>query len=229
MRTSSPPPSRPSRARLAQPERPSRARLLPPRQRSRARTLPLARLAALTVLVVPAVLAGCGDVRQATLSQTPPTASSSPGKSAAAEPAPTRTAEVEVERGGMEPAIVTGVRYAAHDTYDRLVVDLRGGIPGYDVKWVDEFVQDGSGKPIDVPGGAYLLLTLFPAHAHNEDGKPTWRGGPVYTAGLGNITKVVRTGDFEGRVGIGLALNRRAGFRVTEQGSPDRLVLDVAH
>lgn len=190
-----------------------------------------ARLAVLTAFAVfagPIVLAGCGDVHQATLSQTPPTAS--PGKSTAAgEPAPTHTAEVKVERGGMEPAIVTGVRYAAHDTYDRVVVDLRGGIPGYDVTWVEEFVQDGSGKPIDVPGGAYLLLTLFPAQAHNDNGKPTWRGGPVYTAGLGNVTKVVRTGDFEGRVGIGLALTRRAGFRVTEQGSPDRLVLDVAH
>jgi len=204
----------------------------PPQGRSpRARTTPpLAALAVLAALGGAGALTGCGDVRQATLSQAPPTASpSGPQESAAGEPAPTRTAEVEVERAGMEPAIVTGVRYAAHDTYDRLVVDLRGGIPGYDVKWVEEFVQDGSGKPIDVPGGAYLLLTLFPAHAHREDGEPTWRGGPVHTAGLGNIATVVRTGDFEGRVGIGLALNRRAGFRVTEQGSPDRLVLDVAH
>ncbi|GAA3129671.1 AMIN-like domain-containing (lipo)protein [Nonomuraea salmonea] len=174
-------------------------------------------------LVLLSVLTACGTAQQATLPQSP--SSSGP----AAQPGPTRTAEVEVDRGGMEPAVVTNVRYAAHDTYDRLVVDLRGGIPGYDVKWVDGFVQDGSGKPIDVRGGAYLQLTLFPAHAHDDEGEPTWGGGPVYAAGLGNLTKVVRTGDFEGRVGIGLALDRRAGFRVTEQGSPDRLVLDVAH
>ncbi|UBU14512.1 hypothetical protein LCN96_05660 [Nonomuraea gerenzanensis] len=94
---------------------------------------------------------------------------------------------------------------------------------------MDELVQDGSGKPIDVHGGAYLQLTLFPANAHDDEGRSTWSGGPVYPARLGNLADVVRTGDFEGRVGIGLVLGKRAPFQVTEQGSPSRLVLDVAH
>ncbi|MGW3342983.1 AMIN-like domain-containing (lipo)protein [Nonomuraea rubra] len=172
-------------------------------------------LACLAVL-----LAACGTAqRTATLPQQTPTGSA----------APTSTAEVDVDRSGMEPATVTGVRYATHGTYDRVVVDLKGGIPGYSVKWVDELVQDGSGKPIDVNGGAYLQLTLFPANAHDEEGTPTWTGGPVYQARLRNLADVVRTGDFEARVGIGLVLGRKAPFRVTEQGSLSRLVLDVAH
>ncbi|MEV0632790.1 hypothetical protein ACI2LC_34295 [Nonomuraea wenchangensis] len=141
----------------------------------------------------------------------------------------TSTSEVDVDRDDMEPAVVTSVRYAAHDTYDRVVIDLDGDVPGYNVKWVDEFVQDGSGRPIDVRGGAYLQITLFPAHAHDENGVPTWKGGPVYPADLGNLTDVVRTGDFEGRVGIGLVLARQAAFQIQEQGGPNRLVLDVAH
>ncbi|SDH84631.1 AMIN-like domain-containing (lipo)protein [Nonomuraea jiangxiensis] len=139
----------------------------------------------------------------------------------------TSSSEVHVDNGGGEPALVTAVRYAAHQGYDRVVVDLRGGSPGYDVTWVDKLVQDGSGKRIDVRGGAYLQLTLFPAHAHDEDGRSTWTGGPVYRAGLRNLTDVVRTGDFEGRVGIALVLNRQSGFQVIQRG--DRLILDVAH
>ncbi|SEG99518.1 hypothetical protein SAMN05444920_113114 [Nonomuraea solani] len=169
-------------------------------------------------LVCLALLTACGTARQAALPQSSP-----------APDTPTSTAEVEVDRSGIEPAVVTAVRYAAHGTYDRLVVDLKGAIPGYSVKWVDEFVQDGSGKPIDVHGGAYLQLTLFPANAHDDEGVSTWDGGPVYAANLGNLTHVVRTGDFEGRVGIGLVLARQAAFQLKEQGEPNRLVIDVAH
>ncbi|WP_043621094.1 AMIN-like domain-containing (lipo)protein [Nonomuraea candida] len=224
MRPSSPPRGRPSRARVA---------------------VPLACLAT--------VLTACGTAPQATLPQAtatepatetasepaPGTGSgsgsasesapgSAPGSPAPGPDIPTSTAEVDVDRSGMEPAVVTSVRYAAHEAYDRLVVELKGGIPGYSVKWVDELVQDGSGRAIDVPGGAYLQLTLFPANAHDDEGRSTWAGGPVYEANLDNLTGVVRTGDFEGRVGIGLALARRTAFRVTEQDSPNRLVLDVA-
>ncbi|NUR85443.1 MAG: hypothetical protein HOY71_15275 [Nonomuraea sp.] len=175
-----------------------------------------------------AVLTACGTSPQ-TAKLESPTATSPSATPSAASDAPTSTTEVEVERDGMDPAVVTGVRYATHDAYDRVVVDLKGDIPGYNVKWVDEFVEDGSGEPIGVHGGAYLQLTLFPANAHDDDGYPTWKGGPVYPANLTNLTDVVRTGDFEGRVGIGLVLARRGGFQVKEQSGPSRLVIDVAH
>ncbi|MEW9546917.1 hypothetical protein [Nonomuraea sp. NPDC050783] len=205
------------------PSSPSGARPARPRV-----VAPLSGLAALTALtMLAAALAGCGPATPATL----PGAAIGPRASAATpEPGPpTSTSEVNVERDGMDPAVVTAVRYAAHPTYDRLVIDLDGDIPGYNLKWVDEFVQDGSGRAIDVRGGAYLQLTLFPASAHDEDGTPTWKGGPIYPADLGNLTDVVRTGDFEGRVGIGLVLARQAAFQIEEQGGPNRLVLDVAH
>ncbi|MGP3958619.1 AMIN-like domain-containing (lipo)protein [Nonomuraea sp. 3N208] len=168
----------------------------------------------------------CGPATQNALPGTPFATESA----AIPEPGtPTSTAEVDVERPGIGPAVVTAVRYAAHETYDRLVIDLEGDIPGYSVRWVDEFVEAGSGKPIEVRGGAYLQLTLFPANAHEEDGELTWTGGPVYQADLRNLTEVVRTGDFESHVGVGLVLARQAAFQLTEASSPNRLVLDVAH
>jgi hypothetical protein len=151
------------------------------------------------------------------------------GGQQAGEPAPTGTATVDVERRSGEPAVVTAVRFASHSAYDRVVIDLKGAdMPGYLVTWADELIEDGSGHRIDTDGRAFLHVTLTPADAHTERGIPTWRGGPIYEARLGNLLSVVRTGDFEGRVGVGLVLDRRAGFRVTELGSPKRLVIDVA-
>ncbi|MFI7618676.1 hypothetical protein ACIBP6_46375 [Nonomuraea terrae] len=195
-----------------------------PRGRLPAPRVLLALAAGLTVLTA------CGPAEQSALPEKQAVATGTPPGSPSPVPdVPTSTAEVEVDRGGMEPAVVKDVRYASHGSYDRLVVDLEGDVPGYSVRWVDQLVQDGSGRPIDVGGGAYLLLTLFPANAHDEKGRLTWEGGPVYQAGLGNLTDVVRTGDFEARVGIALVLDRKAPFEVKEMGSPNRLVIDVAH
>ncbi|MEU6716177.1 hypothetical protein ABZ897_32330 [Nonomuraea sp. NPDC046802] len=180
---------------------------------------------AAVVLAALAVLTACGTATQTVL----PAATESGRPVRTGSDTPTSTSEVDVEKGGGEPALVTGVRFTAHDTYDRVVVDFDGDVPGYNVKWVDELVEDGSGEPIDVHGGAYLQITLFPADAHDERGEPTWKGGPIYPANLSNLADVVRTGDFEGRVGIGLVLHRRAAFQVKEQGPPNRLTVDVAH
>lgn len=140
---------------------------------------------------------------------------------------PTNTKPITVRRDG-EPALVTAVRYAAHPGFDRVVIDFKDDIPGYRIEWVEALVQDGSGDEIDVDGGAYLHILLQPANAHDDKGRQTWKGGPIYPARLANITHVVRTGDFEAHVGVGLVLARRAGFEVKEQPKPNRLVIDVA-
>ncbi|GHE33920.1 hypothetical protein GCM10017673_41010 [Streptosporangium violaceochromogenes] len=157
----------------------------------------------------------------------PPSAEPSPGETGLTPP--TNTEEIKVERPGGVRAIVTGARFARHRGFDRVVIDLRGGVPGYTVRRVSGLFYDGSGEPVPVKGGAYLQVTMSTAQAHTESGSPTWPGGPVYRAGLGNVRNVVRTGDFEGVVGVGLVLDRRAAFRVTEQAKPYRLVVDVAH
>ncbi|MFG1941868.1 hypothetical protein [Nonomuraea sp. NPDC048826] len=146
---------------------------------------------------------------------------------ATAAPGPTGTAPVRVARDGMDPALVTGVRLGRHPSYDRVVVDLDGGVPGYTVRWVRELHQDGSGTPIDLKGGRALHIQLKPADAHTEDGKPTWNGTPV--APSGTVTAIAKTGDFEGVVGIALLTGSVKGFEVRELTGPPRLVVDVAH
>ncbi|MEU0484340.1 hypothetical protein ABZ260_34810 [Streptosporangium sp. NPDC006013] len=188
------------------------------------------------VLVPLFLLAGCGSD-----TQTAPPSSGAPATTAPADPAvtptstpagprpPTSTKEIEVERTTVASPAVTGARFGRHQGFDRVVIDLNGEVPGYTVRWVPELVQDGSGDRVDVKGGAYLQLTMSPAIAHTEAGKPTWTGGPIFQAQLGNVQSVVKTGDFEGVVSVGIVLDRRAPFRVLEQKNPNRLVIDVAH
>lgn len=211
------------------------------------------RTAIATAAVLLGVLTGCGgqgagqaadpeEPATATVTGSAPPSAAPPAESPAGPPAasptgpakeplgpPTGTDEVKVERSPQEPPLVTGVRYAGHAGYDRVVIDLKGELTGYTVRWVEQLVQDGSGDPIPVQGGAYLLVALFPAAAHTEAGEVTWEQEPVRQADLTNVQSVVKAGDFEGVVSVGIVLDRKAGFRVLEQSGPARLVIDVAH
>ncbi|WP_214408796.1 AMIN-like domain-containing (lipo)protein [Sphaerisporangium fuscum] len=158
-----------------------------------------------------------------------PRTSGAPSTGASELAPPTGTKPVEVSHTPARPPLVTGVRFARHEGYDRVVLDLTGAMAGYSVDWVKQLVEDGSGDPIAIKGGAYLAVTLRPAEAHTKDGKPTLGGNRVLPAGLGNVRSVVRTGDFEGTVSLALVLGHQAGFRVIEQSAPSRLVVDVAH
>ncbi|MCG5220745.1 AMIN-like domain-containing (lipo)protein [Streptosporangium sp. KLBMP 9127] len=188
---------------------------------------------ALVLLPLLAACGGGGDtarpVPDAPAAIPATTSATSPVRSPAALGPPTGTEEVEVTHATSAQPLVKRARFAGHAGYDRVVIDIDGEVPGYTVRWVDELVHDGSGEPIAVKGGAYLQVFLTPANAHTEDGSATWTGGPIFSADLANVRKVVKTGDFEGVVSVGIVLDHRAGFRVLEQKSPSRLVIDVAH
>ncbi|WP_336207594.1 AMIN-like domain-containing (lipo)protein [Nonomuraea sp. LPB2021202275-12-8] len=158
---------------------------------------------------------------------TPATSTPAEPPAESAPPA-TSSAEVEVERDGMEPALVTGVRSARHDGFDRVVIDFEDAVPGYTVRWRSKVEEEGSGKPVDLRGGRALHIMLTPANAHTDDGASTWKE-PSVAGSLSAITGIVKTGDFEGRVGIALTSDRSRNFQVQEYTGPDRLVIDVRH
>ncbi|HAG60431.1 MAG TPA: hypothetical protein DCL83_14495, partial [Arthrobacter bacterium] len=60
----------------------------------------------------------------------------------------------------MSTASVTNVRTGQHYCFDRMVVDLNGPVAGYTVRYVPTVVQDGSGLPIALRGGAFLQVTV---------------------------------------------------------------------
>ncbi|GLW96170.1 hypothetical protein [Microtetraspora sp. NBRC 16547] len=160
---------------------------------------------------------------------------SGPAGTAAAKPAasapapPTSTKPVTVTRNPAKPPKVTGVRFAKHAGFDRVVIDLNGPMTGYSVNWTDKLVYDGSGSAVGLTGGAYLQVRVTPAAAHDSAGKSTWKGPLQVAAKLPNVRHIVNNGDFEGMVSVGLVLGRKAGFRVLSQSGPSRIVIDVAH
>src|SRR5690242_17283301 len=136
----------------------------------------------------------------------PPTGSS-PAKPAGVTAIDWATTPTTVPHSPAVPPVpvLTGIRYASHDGFDRIVLDIPGALPGYSVKYVPQVVQDGSGNPVSLPGKAFLLITLHPAQAHRENGTPTVSG--THRTGLPVIQAYTIAGDYEGYVSIGLGLD----------------------
>ena len=122
--------------------------------------------------------------------------------------------------------VVVGVRYAAHsgEGYDRIVVDIRGALPGYSVQYVNQVRADPSDLPVAVPGRRFLLIDLTPAEAHENDGSELVTG--VHRLGLPMMRGCAVVGDYEGHVSIAIGLDDVVGYRIREL--PGRIYLDVA-
>lgn len=137
--------------------------------------------------------------------------------------------------GDMSGAPVTNVRTGQHYCFDRMVVDLNGPVDGYNVRYVSQVTQDGSGFPVDLRGNAFLQVTVN-APAYDENGNPTYvfanEDELTNVAGYQTFRQVAWAGSFEGRTDIGLGVRARLPFRVFTldgPGSGSRLVVDVAH
>jgi len=135
----------------------------------------------------------------------------------------------------MSTAQVTNVRTGQQPCYDRLVIDLNGKVAGFTVKYVSQVVQEGSGLPVALRGGAFIQVTVN-APAYNSSGQPTYN--PANKKELSNVSgyqtfrQVAWAGSFEGYTTIGLGVRARLPFRVFTLAGPgtgSRLVVDVAH
>ena len=143
--------------------------------------------------------------------------------------APTSTKTRTVERAPQPAPHVVNVRTGQHATYDRVVIDLKGGAPGYRIGYVREVREDGSGKVVDTRGRANLLVRLTPANAHHENGSPTYPGPSRFDVDYPALREVAFAGDFEGTVAIALGIRHKNGFRVLTLRDPTRIVIDIAH
>ncbi|GAB3954356.1 hypothetical protein GCM10029976_096470 [Kribbella albertanoniae] len=115
------------------------------------------------------------------------------------------------------PAVA--VRTGRHACFDRLVVDLQGRAPGYDVRYVSNVTQDGSGFVVPLRGGAKLQI-IVQAPSYKALKAPDVRGYDTFR-------QVAYAGSFEGQTTLGLGVRARLPFRVITLS--DRLVIDVAH
>ncbi len=128
---------------------------------------------------------------------------------------------------------ITNLRAGRHTCFDRLVVDLRGGNPGFSVRYVPVLLGDATGEPVALRGGAFLDV-IVRAPAHDDEGNPTYRptrpSEAVAVGGFRTFRQVRFLGTFEGITQIGLGVRARLPFRVfVLRGATTRLVIDVAH
>ncbi|MFB7253771.1 hypothetical protein ACFCXH_32020 [Streptomyces nojiriensis] len=125
--------------------------------------------------------------------------------------------------------LVVDARWAGHPAYDRIVIDLQGYVPAVTVTPVPRLVQDGSGKPVPLPGKYFLEIRLHPAAAHDDAGRSVYHGPKLQQINLGKLKGIALTGDYEGYVTFGAAFDTLPYYRAFPLHSPERFVVDIAH
>jgi hypothetical protein len=128
-------------------------------------------------------------------------------------------------------ALLTAVRGARHEGYDRVVFQFRNLAPGYDVRYVTRpVVQDGSGRVVSV-NGAYLLRVRMSSALDADLSKPTaprtYTGPTRISPRTPEVAQLVRSGAFEGVLTWVIGLRDRVDFRVTTLRAPARIVVDL--
>ncbi|GAA3431040.1 AMIN-like domain-containing (lipo)protein [Kutzneria kofuensis] len=126
-------------------------------------------------------------------------------------------------------ARLTNIRVGAHDTYDRVVLDLTS-LPAYRYELVDQLYYDPSGNPVTIPGTKFVKLVMQGASSFDDNGNPTYTGPrTISTPQLTNVQAVAIIGDFEHVLSVGLGLKHPANVHVFTLTGPNRLVIDVDH
>lgn len=214
-----------------------------------------ARGAVVVVLAAALGLAGCGNGEEptddGTGSPTPtettepaqtgeptdsptPTVSPSPGDTSDdgdddAPPFPADTEPDTGEAAGGEVGTLTDIRLGGHEGFDRVVFELTGpGTPSWNVRYVDEAIQDASGMAVDVDGDAVLEVTLFNVSIPEPDER--FYDGPdtIRADGTEQVEEVVYTSLFEGYLQTFIGVDDgEQPFRAYSLDDPARIVIEV--
>jgi hypothetical protein len=155
----------------------------------------------------------------------------SPGAAGAQESGqgtmPSGTDAVVVDRSPDSAPRVVGLDAAAHDGFDRVVLQLDGPLPGYRVEYVDTVREPApNDATVSLEGEAALQVTLGPA-VGQDDGGLTFAPDSVRPQ-LRSVREVTYAGDGEGGSVFGIGVSQQRPFRVVDLQDPPRVVVDVA-
>lgn len=134
---------------------------------------------------------------------------------------------------GSEVALLTEVRSARHDGFERIVFEFDGDEPpSYRIGYVDApITEPGSGREVEVAGSDHLEVRLQPASGVDLSGteaRETYRGPDRRDlAPLGSAHELVFVGDFEANMAWVVGTDRRAPYAAAFLRDPLRLVVDV--
>ncbi len=133
--------------------------------------------------------------------------------------------------GDMSAGTLTDVRAGRHRCFDRLVLDVDEPLTGWSVRYVDQVLQDGSGRVVPVGGGARLeVVARVPVLA--TDSFFVGPGVLVDVSRYQTFRQVAWAGSYEGVSTVALGVRGRLPFRafvLPGPGDGSRLVIDVGH
>lgn len=190
------------------------------------------------VAVVAAVLTACGS------STTTVTSTATRTVTSAAQTSATTTAQagidtmptastrpVHVAARNTRTALLSAVRVARHEGFDRVVFQFRANVlPGYDVRYVRKPLhEDGSGRVVPVRGAYAVRIRMenaLDADLSREGAPRTYTGPTRIRPATPVLAELVKTGGFESILTWTAGLRNRVDFRVTALRSPARLVVD---
>jgi hypothetical protein len=140
------------------------------------------------------------------------------------------TRPVHVLATNNETALLTDVRAARHEGFDRVVFEFRNVLPGYDVRYVHRPVhQDGSGKVVSIAGSSVVQIRMenaLDADLSQASAPLTYVGPRRFAPNTSEVVEVARAGGFEGVLTWVAGLQDAVDFRVTTATEPPRLVVD---
>ena len=197
-----------------------------------------------TLVVSSVVLAGCGGEDPGRASSGSSAAPDAGGTSAAASvtdgdaaedgssdapPFPGDAEPDTVQQSSDARVTVSDIRLGRHDGFDRVVFEVGGsGTPGWDVRYVDRAVSQGSGDPVEVAGEAVLQVTLTGMGYPYDTGVEEYASGPLAADDAQVVTEVVFDATYEGTTAAFVGTAGRTPFRVYALDSPTRVVVEVA-
>ena len=123
---------------------------------------------------------------------------------------------------------LTAIHLGQHATYDRIVFQFNGDVPGYRVSYVPRVSHDASGTPVRLAGRAYLRVVFHDGSQFLLTGQRSYRGPDTLSPYFPALRQLKLAGDFEGYLSFGIGVSKRSGFRVFTLTHPNRVVIDVA-
>jgi hypothetical protein len=130
----------------------------------------------------------------------------------------------------MPAAVLHAIRTGHTASYDRVVFEFTGPVPGYRVQYRSAITEDPTDRPVRLAGRAFLSVAMQGATLDNafQGGHELYAGPTRITPNYGQLREVASSGDFEAVLSFGLGVDRKAGFRVLTLTQPSRIVVDVA-
>lgn len=129
--------------------------------------------------------------------------------------------QAKAHQRGDSDAVLVEIRAARQDGYDRVVFEFKGGLPGYQARYVAQ--PASAGDLIELDGTAFLLLAFDGASA-GPDGFAQQDLHPRFRS----VKQVRLVDQGGGRVRLVIGVDAVAGYLAHELTGPDRVIVDVA-